>query len=1322
MASGYGRVPNNEGIPNGTGTIPGGFAVAPGSAARWGGGPVADTDPISWAQGHGTQTQLQQSLSNAPSATHVMDWGPKGDQLRITMTASILKQLGDFSRILTLRNYESDVAYTWEIKVVPQSTMSSIAPFGNAPYVTQHRERRSVVLQMWGKQALIESAVHAHTGEGEDLINDAASQLRNDAASTLVLQGFDALLRSPSHAGVYTTNQGRSRTANMVQKDKNDAVWNFAAAQKQERAVDMMVTAAGRNLGVYGSTPRALVACFGLHQYVNLTPASTTYAESGPDKTPNGFLDLLNARKTVSGLSLHESMNMNVDDRATMDPMTRNVAIGEHAPVALSEGFHTVRLMDDSKGRGAEVSVADALEATHLFDARGQLRVGMIQSWLDSMQPQERLQALRFTPLVGRIWVGSRPTVVAAAFIGQMDEQYLNEARVAAFCDSMEAALAKKMGETAYADAAANVKRYASLFSNASYDANCHVANKAWAATARSANRARLAETFGMPDLESAIVFLAAGGTAVVGAPGGSAAAAAGAINRERGVAPAGPVANFSALDAANGNVGLAAIQAAFNDDEFAGDKSDLKRVGEAPGGWHTFPGLRHIASMPVGSAVSAVYRPVHAAAGPALSSLESIVRNLKEIMPSSVLFQPVVGSPFTQFCSADDAAMQTVYHVLAGSQSPIFITLSGAGGVPGADGAIPITATELMGLGVQKWAGSALDEDGRKALRNAAIRGLMDLEANTSDNRAARRQFRNDLATLGGAQGVAMRIALGRSYSVCKPVADSGNGAAQATLGTMKDMLTELLRQIAARRTSPSAAADAQVNTSVAAFNAFLSSVGGTVRYDGGDVALTTAGGAAIAPGVAQSLAGAAAGVRIPLAGITDIKIVRAVGGAAAAPNRGYLVATAPAGRANIAIPVYLPGHTAGGAAGHRITVATPLAMTKPSAEWAAAKMAERVNLAGAAGANLADLGEHVSFCGYDPTSLPELRGAFDALLDVRAFAGGRQRGFVRDHGTRLAMGHHFGGDGGFADASHLIDAEHVRSQAREGYAEILQQAFAVGTTEGFKFGPQAYLPKLVLARVFNGEPSFGALGFFANIDKTTISAMAYASVRQPFDLAVIRPFMTYTMGSAVVTDYKVGLMLYSFVNMGMGEDVTNKATTMNLTMKSACAVVRPTALQLLPYVLCLGYVRGGSLEPFRHDANSLPFNGRFEAARRDRAAQMTMADAAYYAAVVPAGACDDEQDWADPRHLFQYMFALRRNQNLVSSSQPYPKRVGDNSVCYPAGIQVHVGSGDRSVRKSPSRTPFGDFPSFKACNLAHTGRWGGPISKLDAPDTARV
>lgn len=1334
MAS-YGRVNPSVGIPDGTGNIPGGFAVAPGSAGQWGQGPIPSADPTSWALGNGTQTQLQQNLADGPSATHVMQWRPKGDQLRIIMTGEIVKQLGDFSRILVLRPWNNDVAFTWEIKVVPQSTMSSIAPFGNAPYVTQHKQRRSVVLQMWGKQALVESAVHAHTGEGMDMIDDAGLQLRNDAAATLVLQGFDAVLRSESHAGVYTTTHGRNRTQNAIRQDQNEAVWNFACAHKQEGAVDMMVTAAGRNLSVYGSTPRALVACFGIHQYLALTEKATTYSESGPDKTRNGFLSLLNARTTVSGLSLHESTNMNIGGAETRDPMTRDVPIGEHAAVGLSEGFHTVRLIDDSKGRGGDVTVDDALAATHLFDdVTGQLNIALVQRWLDSMPPAAREKAVRFTPLVGRVAVGSSVQVHAVAFLGQIDDQFVTESRVAATTSSFEAALAAISGS--FAEDAKAVKGFINLFGNASYDANVHAANKAWAATIRSTHKTELRNTNGMPDLNLGIEWISFrhAGDGGIGdlsnaanawAGGSEAAEAARRINASR------LRNNFFAGGRAGGNFapyGGAEIGDAVNThaNEYDNRKADMKRVGEAPGGYCTLPGLRFLAAQTEADAVFHVYKPAVLAARKALPAFEAIARALKSVMPNSVLYQAVPNSPFTQEgCGQEDAALQTLFHVIAGSQSPIFITLNDTSdaGAARRHGEPAVSRAHLLGLGVQRHAAgqsTAL----RTKERNDAVKGLLGLSG--AEYRAAR----DSLTNIGGDTATAMRIALGRAYAETSAAA-GGNPAAQRTLDTMRGMLRELLTAINNAHASASHATSDEVNTAVAAFNIFLSSVGGAGNFT------NAAPGANIPAGVSSAYAGPVAAIRdltlgdIGVARVSHVAasalIVQADGtatGTTVPPAGQCIIQARIANHATvgcnqyIALPSAVPGLPARGGTDRLIVVATPLAMPKPSAGWAAAALADATRGGGAV--TLENLQRRVVFCAYDPTSLPGLRSAFEALNDGRGGAAAPDR-YVRKHGRRLAMGHHLGGDGGFVHSSHLLPADELRRMAVGGYAELTQQARGVNAGRvGFAFGPQAYLPKRVLARIFNGEPNFGALAFFANIDRATIASMAYAGVRLPFDLAVIRPFMTYTMGSAVVTDYKVGYMLYSFVNMAMGEDVTNKATTMNLTMKSACAVVRPTALQLLPYVLCLGYVRGGSLIPFKHSKRSLPFAGNAEGARRARAEEMTNRDASYYGAFVPPGALDDEHDWAEASGLFQYMFALRRGQNLVSSTQAYPRRAGDSSVCYPAGIQECFGTGDRFLRKSPSRTPFGDFKSFKACSMAHQGRWGHKMSALDAPDTS--
>ena len=755
MAGAYGH---NIGIPDGSGFVPGGWGTAPGGIDGAAGGPAlggASNDVVSWAQGNGAETRVQQSLADAPSATHVQQFRTPGDRLRITMTAKVLNLLGDFGRILTMRRFEK-AAYTYTIKVVPQSTMSSIAAFGNAPYVQQQQERHSVVLSSWGHQALLDASVHVYTPEGAEIVNDSVAQLRDDAAATLVLQGFNAILTSPGHAGVYNTNRGRSLTPHQAREDRESAVWTFAAANKQEHAIDMMITTAGRVMGTYGSDAKALVSCMGLHAFLRMTPGSLKYSEAGPDKTPNGFLSLLNTRKTLSGLSLHESMNINIGDRETQDPMCREVSVGEHAAVATSRGCHTVTLVDDSMGRAGDVSIGTALDATHLFDAAGQLKTRILSDWLSKL-PQGGADAHRFTPLVGRIHIAGRPVAtVPACFIGGIDEEYLTTHRVAAAISSFEGAL-RAGGAAAYDSNVADLKEFIALFDSASIDAFCHTANIAWAAEAQGPNADRLRDTYGMPDLDAAIEFVLfrfAFGAPLPGAPAGTAAFTLAADNPDAGeltrTIAAIPAANASIASAANiatsrlaghldtlksygnrpefhawGNLAGPAVGAAVFADEF-GAKPDMKRVGQAPGGYCTFAGMEYLASLNEDSSAYWVYRPAVLAAKKALPAFRGILRQLKRVMPHSVLYQKVAGSPFNQFASEEASSAQTAFHVLAGSQSPVFVALT-QGAAAGGHGAVGanLSVAELGGLGAQQYI-ERQSPGVPKQLRNAALKELL--------------------------------------------------------------------------------------------------------------------------------------------------------------------------------------------------------------------------------------------------------------------------------------------------------------------------------------------------------------------------------------------------------------------------------------------------------------------------------------------------------------------------------------------------------------------------------------------------------------------
>ena len=101
--------------------------------------------------------------------------------------------------------------------------------------------------------------------------------------------------------------------------------------------------------------------------------------------------------------------------------------------------------------------------------------------------------------------------------------------------------------------------------------------------------------------------------------------------------------------------------------------------------------------------------------------------------------------------------------------------------------------------------------------------------------------------------------------------------------------------------------------------------------------------------------------------------------------------------------------------------------------------------------------------------------------------------------------------------------------------------------------------------------------------------------SLRVPYDILLLRPFMEYSMSSAVLMKggYDTGATFVGHSDFILGDDVVSKLHYGNFTFYSKSVVTNPKNLIIARNIFCQGYTRGSGVDMFERD---------YEAARAGR------------------------------------------------------------------------------------------------------------------------
>ena len=142
--------------------------------------------------------------------------------------------------------------------------------------------------------------------------------------------------------------------------------------------------------------------------------------------------------------------------------------------------------------------------------------------------------------------------------------------------------------------------------------------------------------------------------------------------------------------------------------------------------------------------------------------------------------------------------------------------------------------------------------------------------------------------------------------------------------------------------------------------------------------------------------------------------------------------------------------------------------------------------------------------------------------------------------------------------------------------------------TTEAGRQRDRQDFKDLTAGGVSDVETDYDNLRKFATVvTKTVLKSLMANKSRVPFDILLLRPFMTYSMSSAILMKcgWETGATFVGHSDFILGDDVVSKLHYGNFTFYSKAVVTNPKNIIIAENIFSQGYIRGNGVEFFKVD-----------------------------------------------------------------------------------------------------------------------------------------